>query len=114
VQYDVSPLLTVLLNVAIRMLLTRWKRASIPSLCRQLCEQLALRGVDRLEDRRISVVWHAPHCHSNPAARPGVGVGAGHPVTLTTQMPDGVRYQIKISVDDGYLFTVRQSAMNTF
>ena len=36
----------------------------------------------------------------------------GHPMTLTTQMPDGVRYQIKISVDDGYLFTVRQSAMN--
>ena len=36
----------------------------------------------------------------------------GHPVTLTTQMPDGVRYQIKISVDDGYLFTGRQSTMN--
>jgi YidC/Oxa1 family membrane protein insertase len=36
----------------------------------------------------------------------------GHPVTLATQMPDGVRYQIKISVDDGYLFTVQQSATN--
>ena len=27
----------------------------------------------------------------------------------TTQMPDGARYQIKIAVDEGYLFTVRQS-----
>jgi YidC/Oxa1 family membrane protein insertase len=36
----------------------------------------------------------------------------GHPVTLATQTPDGVRYQIKISVDDGYLFTVQQSATN--
>jgi len=36
----------------------------------------------------------------------------GHPVTLSTQVPNGMRYQIKISVDDGYLFTVEQSAMN--
>ena len=36
----------------------------------------------------------------------------GRPVTLSTQTPDGVRYQIKIGVDDGYLFTVRQSVAN--
>jgi YidC/Oxa1 family membrane protein insertase len=36
----------------------------------------------------------------------------GHPVTLTTQTPDGTRYQIKIAVDDGYLFTVAQSVTN--
>jgi YidC/Oxa1 family membrane protein insertase len=36
----------------------------------------------------------------------------GHPVTLSTQMPDGTRYQLHISVDDGYLFTVRQSVLN--
>jgi YidC/Oxa1 family membrane protein insertase len=36
----------------------------------------------------------------------------GQPVTLTTQMPDGVRYQLKISVDDGYLFSVAQSVAN--
>ena len=36
----------------------------------------------------------------------------GHPVTLSTQTPDGVRYQTKISVDDDYLFTVQQSANN--
>jgi YidC/Oxa1 family membrane protein insertase len=42
----------------------------------------------------------------------GTSLSPGHPVTLTTQMPDGVRYQIKISVDDGYLFTVQQSATN--
>ena len=35
-----------------------------------------------------------------------------HPVTLNTQMPDGVRYQIKISVDDGYLFTIQRSVSN--
>ncbi len=34
------------------------------------------------------------------------------PVTLTTQGSGGVRYQMKISVDDGYLFTVEQSAIN--
>jgi YidC/Oxa1 family membrane protein insertase len=36
----------------------------------------------------------------------------GHPVTLSTQTPDGTRYQIKIAVDDGYLFTVQQSVTN--
>ena len=36
----------------------------------------------------------------------------GQPVTLTTQLADGMRYQLKISVDDGYLFTVRQDAAN--
>jgi YidC/Oxa1 family membrane protein insertase len=36
----------------------------------------------------------------------------GRPVTLSTQMADGTRYQIKIAVDDGYLFTVQQSVAN--
>lgn len=36
----------------------------------------------------------------------------GKPVTLSTQTPDGTRYQIKIAVDDGYLFTVQQSVTN--
>ncbi|HEY6047539.1 MAG TPA: membrane protein insertase YidC [Sphingomicrobium sp.] len=36
----------------------------------------------------------------------------GQPVTLSTQMPDGTRYQIKFAVDDGYLFTVQQSVLN--
>jgi YidC/Oxa1 family membrane protein insertase len=36
----------------------------------------------------------------------------GNPVTLSTQMPDGTRYQIKLAVDDGYLFTVQQSVSN--
>jgi YidC/Oxa1 family membrane protein insertase len=35
-----------------------------------------------------------------------------HPVTLSTQMSDGTRYQLKFSVDDGFLFTVRQSVLN--
>jgi len=35
-----------------------------------------------------------------------------HPVTLSTQMADGTRYQLRFSVDDGYLFTVRQSVLN--
>src|SRR4029453_10831169 len=30
----------------------------------------------------------------------------GQPVTLSTQTPDGTRYQLRISIDDGYLFTV--------
>ena len=37
----------------------------------------------------------------------------GHPVTLTTQMPDGARYDIKIAIDEGYLFTVGQRVTNT-
>jgi YidC/Oxa1 family membrane protein insertase len=36
----------------------------------------------------------------------------GKPVTLTTQLPSGMRYAIRISVDDGYLFTIRQSVAN--
>jgi len=36
----------------------------------------------------------------------------GRPVTLTAQGADGARYQIKIAVDDGYLFTVAQSVSN--
>ncbi|WP_308516599.1 membrane protein insertase YidC [Sphingomonas flavescens] len=36
----------------------------------------------------------------------------GRPVTLTSQGADGARYQIKIAVDDGYLFTVAQSVTN--
>ena len=36
----------------------------------------------------------------------------GHPVTLSTQMADGARYQLRIAVDVGYLFTVRQSVLN--
>jgi len=36
----------------------------------------------------------------------------GHPVTLTTQTPDGTRYQIRIAVDDGYMFTIQQSVTN--
>ena len=36
----------------------------------------------------------------------------GRPVTLSTAMPGGMRYEIKISVDDGYLFTVTQRAIN--
>jgi YidC/Oxa1 family membrane protein insertase len=36
----------------------------------------------------------------------------GHPVTLSTQMPDGTRYQIRINVDEGYLFTIQQSVSN--
>jgi YidC/Oxa1 family membrane protein insertase len=36
----------------------------------------------------------------------------GRPVTLTTQMPDGTRYQVKFAVDDKYLFTVQQSVTN--
>jgi YidC/Oxa1 family membrane protein insertase len=34
------------------------------------------------------------------------------PVTLTTQMPDGTRYEMKIAVDDGYLFTIDQRVTN--
>src|SRR4051812_38981713 len=36
----------------------------------------------------------------------------GHPVTLSAQAPGGARYQIKIAVDDDYLFTVQQSVAN--
>jgi YidC/Oxa1 family membrane protein insertase len=36
----------------------------------------------------------------------------GRPVTLSTQSADGVRYEMKIAVDDGYLFTVEQRVIN--
>ena len=36
----------------------------------------------------------------------------GRPVTLTTQGADGIRYEAKIAIDDGYLFTVQQRAIN--
>ena len=36
----------------------------------------------------------------------------GHPVTLTTQSPDGVRYAMKVAVDNDYLFTVDQQVIN--
>ena len=36
----------------------------------------------------------------------------GRPVTLSTQMPDGTRYQLKIAVDENYLFTIAQSVLN--
>jgi YidC/Oxa1 family membrane protein insertase len=36
----------------------------------------------------------------------------GQPVTLTSQGADGIRYEIQIAVDDGYLFTVKQRATN--
>ena len=37
----------------------------------------------------------------------------GHPVILSTQTIDGMRYQMRVSVDDGYLFTVEQSVINS-
>jgi YidC/Oxa1 family membrane protein insertase len=42
----------------------------------------------------------------------GPVLSPGHPVTLSTQTPDGTRYQIKVAVDDEYLFTVQQSVTN--
>ena len=36
----------------------------------------------------------------------------GRPVTLTTQLPTGMRFAIRIAVDDGYLFNIRQSVTN--
>ena len=50
----------------------------------------------------LNTVWTADSSALTP----------GHPVTLSTQMPGGVRYQVKIAVDDGYLFTIQQSAIN--
>jgi YidC/Oxa1 family membrane protein insertase len=50
----------------------------------------------------LDAVWTADSQQLTPA----------HPVTLSTQTPDGTRYQIKISVDDGYMFTVQQSVAN--
>jgi YidC/Oxa1 family membrane protein insertase len=50
----------------------------------------------------LNTVWSADGSILSP----------GHPVTLTTQSADGVRYEMKIAVDDGYLFTVDQRAIN--
>jgi YidC/Oxa1 family membrane protein insertase len=36
----------------------------------------------------------------------------GHPVNLSTQTSDGMHYQLRIAVDNGYLFSVQQSASN--
>ena len=50
----------------------------------------------------LDTVWTADNQQLSP----------GQPVTLSTQMPDGTRYQIRLSVDDGYLFTVSQTVVN--
>jgi YidC/Oxa1 family membrane protein insertase len=50
----------------------------------------------------LDAQWSA----DSPALTPG------HPVTLSTQTADGSRYEVRIAVDDGYLFTVRQSVTN--
>ena len=50
----------------------------------------------------LNTVWRAD----------GNLLAPGHPVTLSTQAADGMRYQIKVSVDDGYLFTVEQNVIN--
>jgi len=50
----------------------------------------------------LDTVWKA----DRPVLSPG------QPVTLTTQGADGVRYEMQIGVDDGYLFTVKQRAIN--
>jgi YidC/Oxa1 family membrane protein insertase len=51
----------------------------------------------------LDTMWTA----SSPQLVPGT------PVTLSTQMPDGTRYQIKIGVDDDFLFTIQQSVLNS-
>jgi YidC/Oxa1 family membrane protein insertase len=50
----------------------------------------------------LSTIWTAD----------GSTLSPGHPVTLMTQTPDGVRFEMKIAVDDGYLFTVEQRVIN--
>jgi len=50
----------------------------------------------------LDTVWRA----DRPVLAPG------QPVTLTAQGADGVRYEIQIAIDDGYLFTVKQRAIN--
>jgi YidC/Oxa1 family membrane protein insertase len=50
----------------------------------------------------INTVWTADSNVLSP----------GHPVTLTAQSADGIRYQMRVAVDDGYLFTVEQHATN--
>ena len=39
-------------------------------------------------------------------------LGAGHPVTLSWDNAAGLTFQIELSVDDNYMFTVRQSVKN--
>jgi YidC/Oxa1 family membrane protein insertase len=36
----------------------------------------------------------------------------GQPVTLSTTMPEGLQYRIRLSVDDGYLFSAQQQVVN--
>ena len=50
----------------------------------------------------LNTVWSAD----------GAVLSPGHPVTLSTQSADGVRYEMKVAIDDGYLFTVEQRAIN--
>jgi YidC/Oxa1 family membrane protein insertase len=50
----------------------------------------------------LDTVWTADNQQLTP----------GHPVTLSTGMPDGTRYEMRIAVDDGYLFTVDQKVLN--
>ena len=50
----------------------------------------------------LNTVWTADAPQLSP----------GHPVTLSTQTANGAAYRIKISVDDGYLFTIQQSVTN--
>ena len=50
----------------------------------------------------LNTVWTADSTTLTP----------GHPVTLSTQAADGMRYQMRISVDEGYLFTVQQQVAN--
>jgi YidC/Oxa1 family membrane protein insertase len=50
----------------------------------------------------LDTVWTADSATLTP----------GHPVTLSTQTSDGSRYTIRITVDEGYLFTVRQAVLN--
>ena len=50
----------------------------------------------------LDTMWSADNSTLSP----------GHPVTLSTQAADGIRYEMKIAVDDGYLFTVEQRVVN--
>ena len=50
----------------------------------------------------LATVWTADSSTLTP----------GHPVTLSTSTADGSRYTIRIAVDEGYLFTVRQAVLN--
>jgi YidC/Oxa1 family membrane protein insertase len=54
---------------------------------------------------------HAPTLDTVWTSDGGV-LSPGRPVTLSTQGPDGVRYEMKIAVDDGYLFSVEQRVLN--